>query len=332
MKEIDIRPADLFNEFLKLSVDDINTFFADKSLFKHVRCPGCDSNVSHHGLTKYDFTYLQCLECGSLYCSPRPNIGQLEEFYQNAKSVEFWATHFYQETADARKKLMFRPRAMLAADLFSENVWIDQDVELLDIGSGYGMFLDEVKRIGKFNSIVGIEPNKQFAQICRERGFHIINKYAEDITADDVSANIATCFEVLEHVYDPCTFLRKVQKALCVGGKLLLTTLTANGFDIQVLWQHSKSLTPPHHLNILSVEGMRHLFERSGYRILEIETPGKLDVDIVLNAYKENNFISESRFVNLLIAQNNEKTNNAFQRFLQQNNLSSHIQVVAERL
>ncbi len=138
--------------------------------------------------------------------------------------------------------------------------------------------------------------------------------------------------EVLEHVHSPRQFLLGIRAGLQPGGRLLLTTLTSSGFDIQVLWKDSKSISPPHHLNFSSVEGMRLLFERSGYRVFTIETPGQLDVDIVANMYRENQEIKRSRFVEELVIYSDEKQKASFQDFLATHCLSSHIRVIAERV
>ena len=203
---------------------------------------------------------------------------------------------------------------------------------MLDIGSGYGMLLEEARRLGRFGAIVGVEPAPKLGALCRERGFTVINKYAEDLQPEDVQADVATCFEVLEHVNDSRQFILGIRAGLRSGGRLLLTTLTVSGFDIQVLWEHSKSLSPPHHLNFLSIEGMQHLFERSGYRVLKLETPGELDVDIVTNIYREIKGIRHSRFVEQLVMYCDEGTKSAFQKFLAENCLSSHIRIIAERV
>ena len=46
MKEADIRPLDLFNKFIELSISDIEYFFNDKTAFVDVSCHACDSNDS----------------------------------------------------------------------------------------------------------------------------------------------------------------------------------------------------------------------------------------------------------------------------------------------
>lgn len=332
MKELDIRPPDLFDRFLELSRSDINTFFSDKTTFDSTACPGCGSQDKEDEFSKYGFKYLVCSKCRSLYCSPRPGRAQLEAFYQDSKAVEFWVNHFYARTADARRRIMFGPRAKLALQIALDRRETPLSPVLVDIGSGYGMLLEEARELGGFGTIVGVEPGKNFAVLCRERGFAVINKYAEELKAEDIQADVATCFEVLEHVHSPRQFLLGIRAGLRPGGRLLLTTLTSSGFDIQVLWKHNKSISPPHHLNFLSVEGMQLLFERSGYRVVKIETPGELDVDIVANAYRENKGIRRSRFVEELVMYSDEKRKAAFQDFLAAHCLSSHMRVIAERV
>ena len=60
-----------------------------------------------------------------------------------------------------------------------------------------------------------------------------------------------------------------------------MTTLNGRGFDILLLWNKSKSIAPPLHLNFFNPGSIRILLEKIGFQILEISTPGKLDWDIV---------------------------------------------------
>jgi hypothetical protein len=110
----------------------------------------------------------------------------------------------------------------------------------------------------------------------------------------------------------------------------MFTTLTVSGFDIQVLWENSKSVYPPHHINLLSIEGFRRLVERSGLELISLQTPGELDVDIVRNTQHENPEIEVSRFGRSIINSPEEVRAN-FQDFLKQNKLSSHAQIIVRR-
>ena len=120
------------------------------------------------------------------------------------------------------------------------------------------------------------------------------------------------------------------KEILSEGGYFLLTTLNINGFDLQVLWERSNSIAPPHHLNFFNLESLGGLLKKCGFRVVEKSTPGFLDLDIVKNAYKEGD-ININRFIKYLIEKKDDKTHEDFQLFLQRNNLSSHMRIIAQK-
>lgn len=326
MKEAEIRPQALFNEYLALAVKDVSRFFGDKSVFVKAPCPGCGSEAYSTGLEKLGFRYVVCSDCGSLYLSPRPTTDMIDAYYRDSAAVKFWGTRFFKETAEARRLKLFRPRARLVEE-WSARVGVARSGSFADIGSGYGLFLEEVARLGRFDRVIGIEPAPHLAAVCRKRGFDIIEKPLEEV--ENLEVSFATAFEVLEHVYDPVAFLASVRGVLAPGGLLLFTTLTVSGFDIQVLWEHSKSVHPPHHINLMSLNGIRQVVERAGFEVLDLSTPGKLDVDIVRNIVTEDPTIPLDRFSRKIALESDEEAREAFQTFLQEHQLSSHICVIA---
>ena len=331
MKESDIRPQDLFNRYLELSRQYIDRFFTDKSQFVEVSCPACDSQHCDFGLEKFGFKYMTCLDCGSLYLSPRPTSTIIDAYYRESEAVKFWGTHFFKETAEARRKKIFKPRAQTVSKWMAKNKMSNQDSTFVDIGSGYGIFLEEIAKLGLFEKICGIEPAPNLASICRNKGFEVIEKKAEEVKKGEIQASFTTAFEVLEHLFDPAQFLHAVGRILKNNGIFLFTTLVVSGFDIHVLWEHSKSIYPPHHINLLSFEGIKQLVERCGFKIMELNTPGKLDLDILINILKENPEIKVPRFVSYLINKRGEVTHRAFQFFLQEHNLSSHVRGIVKK-
>jgi len=111
----------------------------------------------------------------------------------------------------------------------------------------------------------------------------------------------------------------------------IFSTLTISGFDLGELWSNSKSVSPPNHLNLMSVSGLAALVKRCGLELVDLSTPGMLDVDILRNMLEENSEISISRFARQ-ISQANETVQEKFQNFLQENRLSSHVVVVARKI
>ncbi len=328
MKESEIRPTDLFNQYLELSNKDVQTFFSDQSKFTAVPCTACGSLEHKPGMEKQGFKYVSCKTCGSLYVSPRATVEMMDKYYRDGESVKFWGTDFFKQTAEARRQKMFKPRAELVNE-WAQRFGMGSSDEFVDVGSGYGIFLDEISSLKRFGKVSGIEPAPNLATICREMGFRVIEKIVERVDPGEIQASFASAFEVLEHVHDPVAFLSGVHRTLKPGGFLLLTTLTITGFDMQVLWERSKSVEPPHHINLMSVDGISQLFARAGFEVVELTTPGQLDVDIVRNIVMENPDIELPRLVQQLVFDVSDDTREAFQQFLQANNLSSHIRVIA---
>jgi hypothetical protein len=152
MKEEEIRPPGIFNSYLELSRQDIARFFGDKSHFVEVSCPACGSEYRDPGLDKLGFRYVICNECESLYLSPRPTTQMTNDYYKESEAVKFWGTHFFKETAEARREKMFKPRARLVNE-WADLVGIDRFAALMDVGCGYGIFLEEVARLGSLHPI-----------------------------------------------------------------------------------------------------------------------------------------------------------------------------------
>ena len=103
-----------------------------------------------------------------------------------------------------------------------------------------------------------------------------------------------------------------------------LISIPSKWFDLQVLWEKSVQIFPPHHLNFMSIEGFKRLFKRAGFEEIDISTPGQLDVDIVRNAFEQSGWEGENkqqRFIKALIK---ETVSEDFQAFLRRNLMSSH--------
>lgn len=330
MKEADIRPRHLFDTYLRLLDEDVAAFFADRTGFEAAPCPGCGATEAGVALEKSGFVYRECPTCVSLWASPRPPADRLAAFYRAGQAAAYWSTAFYRETAAARREHIFRPRAEMLSQLLAGGGGPGRTA-IADVGAGYGLLLDEVARLGLFRDVIGIEPNPGLASVCRERGFRVLEKAVEDIGPGELAADVVTAFEVLEHVHSPERFLTAVTRLLAPDGWLVLTTLTSSGFDIRTLWERSNAVTPPQHLNFLSIEGMRLLMERAGLEIVELSTPGRLDVDIVANALSRDAALPLPRFLKYLLTHRDEATRERFQEFLRSALLSSHIRVVARR-
>lgn len=320
MKETDIRPDHLLSRYLDLSAKDAERCFAgiERSV---IACVACGADVASFEFEKFGFAYSRCQNCGTLYQSPRPTLAAFEAFYRDSVSSRFWAEQFFPAVAEARRSAIFVPRVERLAQLCNQKGLNVR--RLIDIGAGYGIFLEEWRKRFQGADLIAVEPSRNLAETCRHKGLTVIEDIAENLPSGALSADLVVCFEVLEHVYDPVPFIAHLASLARPGGYIFVSTLSVDGFDIQTLWAQSRSIFPPHHINFLSITGFEIAFRRAGLKEISISTPGKLDVDIVANAYKTNPSVLENnRFAQLLLR--DERRGAAFQQFLSDNCLSSH--------
>ncbi len=320
MKEQEIRPSELVDEYLRLAELDARKCFSDQDR-RHQACVACDGHEVRFGFTKVGFDYVTCRTCGTLFLNPRPSKESFDSFYRDSESSRYWAEVFFPAVAEVRREKVFGRRVKQIHELLGPSAQAAHHV--VDVGAGYGIFLEEWARKWPDSRLVGVEPSSSLADVCRGKGLEVIEAVAEDAVGHDKSADLVTCFEVLEHVHDPLAFVKSLVRFVRPGGLVVVSTLTVDGFDLQVLWEKSTQISPPHHINFLSKIGLERLFQRAGLVDIEISTPGELDVDIVRNALGRRSVTDMSHRILHALAPNDASAT-GLQDHLRRHRLSSH--------
>ena len=246
--------------------------------------------------------------------SPRPINEAFNSYYSNAPSTEYWATVFYKATSKVRRDKIWKTKAKSIHQTVKR--FGNENYEVVDIGGGYGIFAEVMHSLfGKKTTV--IEPGFHLANSCREKGINVIEKFLEGVKRSDLpqGCKIFVSFELFEHLHSPRIFLKQLFGLMQSGDLFVFTTLSGIGFDIQALWEDSKSVSPPHHLNFFNPYSVKILIEEIGFKVLEISTPGKLDIDILSN----NRNLIKDRFL---------KT---FVKYASDSGWSSHMMIVCQK-
>lgn len=140
-------------------------------------------------------------------------------------------------------------------------------------------------------------------------------------------ADAAVLLESLDRSGDPAALFQAVARSLKKGGMIFVTALVASGFDATLLGKENAYLFPPDRANFFSLKDLKTLVSRAGFQLLEVSTPGVLDVEVVKSHWARNPNLSLSVFERSLLTADTE-TQEAFQNFLQQSNLSSFARLV----
>ena len=274
--------------------------------------------------TKGGFRHLTCSECGTLYISPRPTLDMLMDYYRTAMSVRHWNDAIFPVTEELRSEEILTPRmwhVLKARQRFEVEPW-----KFVDVGAGFGTFCHMVKRSGHFSNVIAVEPSHELAESCRGKGLEVLEGAIEAVDLE--SASVITAFELIEHLFSPRDFLKGCHKALFVGGLLILTTPNIKGFDLAMLGELSQNIGGPNHLQLFHPDSLRHLMVECGFEVLEWSTPGKLDADIVLTQIVREGF-EAGPFLGPMLK--DVVPREAFQKFLVEQHLSSHMLMIARK-
>lgn len=327
MKEEDIRKRKVFNRYLELVKEDAKTIFKNRDSFTKIDCPACFGKDFNFAFKKEDFSYWLCNRCGTLFANPRPTLKQFEEFYTKSRSSEFWVEEFFKPVSEIRREKIFKPRAERIKSVIESKK--KKNFKIADIGAGFGLFLEELKKIMPGIETVAIEPSLEMAKICRNKGLDTIQSLVEEIR-DKELFDMLVSFELVEHLYNPKEFFTVAYNLLKKDGLFYFTTQNGEGFDIQVLWDKSKTIFPPHHINFFNPHSISLLAESAGFDVIEITTPGNLDWDIVEGIYK-NEGVDIERFWRLISTKANERAKIGLQKWIRDNGFSSHMAALLKK-
>ena len=132
--------------------------------------------------------------------------------------------------------------------------------------------------------------------------------------------------------------VRIIENDLVKGIDFKADIITANllaPLIVPVAEEVRKHLTPSglfisSGITMEQLDEVRAGLKKAGFEVLDITTPGELDVDIVRKTVIKNN-LNVSKFVKSVCVDNAETLGVKFQEFLKANCLSSHMMVVARK-
>ena len=325
MKEEEIRPEKLFDELLRLNKKDISKYF-NISDYKNIDCPAC-AEKGTFSFNKDGFNFDECSKCKTLYVSPRPDKESFNNYYTDSESSKFWATTFYKATQKNRREMLWKPKAQQINMKIEK--YSPETKTIIDIGGGYGVFIEEFLKLNSIEHLV-IEPSKYLSLVCRDKNLNVLEKFLEDIDSNELKYKNKTfvSFELFEHLHQPKLFLKILYNLMDKDDIFIFTTLSGMGVDIQTLWEDSKSISPPMHLNFFNPKSVEILLNKVGFKTLEVTTPGKLDINIMENSIDK----IKDRFWKNFIKYSDENEKIKMQELVSSNGFSSHMMIVCKKI
>ncbi|MBU4277666.1 MAG: class I SAM-dependent methyltransferase [Proteobacteria bacterium] len=238
---------------------------------KYIRekCPVCLSantrmiGKKESSATGIVFSIARCDACESAFVVDPIHPAHLDQIYSSdyfsGKGLDSKAN--YLDNIHSGQKYFFEKYDwQIGSEIFNQNIGAHPN--WLDIGCALGNTLDWAKNRFDANTY-GIELSSYAAKFASDRGHIIIGKNIEEETVENYYNffNIVTCYEVMEHLYDPVIFTRRVANLLKEGGLFHYST-SAPPNDADMLDWHY--LRPEVHITFYSSKGIKILFNNCG--------------------------------------------------------------------
>lgn len=203
------------------------------------------------------YTLLRCPACSLVWLSQPPTPAEMHLHY-----------------TDAYLKLIS------AAGENSPSRWRDrlqalrqhkQSGTMLDLGCSSGGFLGFFR--GDSWKLYGIEMSADCARRAELRtGAHVFVGDIPDAPFQPESFDVITCFDVLEHLYEPLQIMAKVREWLKPGGIFYVQVPNIDSAEARVFGTYWHGLELPRHLFHYSPASLKFLAESVGLPEVSLET------------------------------------------------------------
>ena len=235
---------------------------------KLVSCP-LDNGEAALLFTKRGYPHYFCHSCGLYFFWPLPETEAILSVYGEGYRPDPHDPN-YQEEGRAYAQTL---RKNFYIDL--PKGFVTRERTLLDIGCGFGFFLDAVRK--DFKRVCGVEisePLRAFAQ--KDLGLDILEGHASSIPLGDGSLDVVTVLDVLEHLPVPQACLQEICRVLKPGGILIVATPNTASLTARLLGQRWIYFTPPEHLHLFCPRTLVGFLNREGFEVLKVRTDSLL--------------------------------------------------------
>ena len=281
LKSTSIRPKQLMKGARIAYLEDLDLYKRSQHKFVNRKCPGCSGLNSVAFCMKDGFEYRRCQVCLSIYMSPGPTQDLVDNFYAVSKNYEYWSNVVYPQTRVQRFESLHKTRSLwLSYSLkkFSANTL--NSLRLLEFGAGDGGTLARLHADLPTMGLWALEPNPDSRTLLKVAGLDLVDfADLETETFNDFFSAICS-FEVIEHLLLPGKFFATAAKVLKSGGLIFCSTPNSVSLEVGILKDKSSSIDIEH-ISLLSPLAIKFLCDAHGFELLELETPGEFDLELL---------------------------------------------------
>jgi 2-polyprenyl-3-methyl-5-hydroxy-6-metoxy-1,4-benzoquinol methylase len=240
-------------------------------IIHYSNCPVCGSADINNVITVKDYTVsgetfpiAECKNCSLRFTQDIPDAAGILPYYQSEDYISHTDTSkgFINRLYQSVRKRTLRNKRKLV-----EKITGIKAGQLLDVGSGTGAFVNEMKQNGW--QVTGLEPDEGARNVAKK----LYNAELEDpnrfyqLPANSYDA--ITLWHVLEHVHDLAAYVQQLKTLLKEKGKLFIAVPNYTSMDATIYKEYWAAYDVPRHLYHFSPKSMQALMEKNGLKVIE---------------------------------------------------------------
>ena len=241
----------------------------DRIHYSH--CPVCKSPdcknvlaVKDHTVSGETFQVAECGNCTLRFTQDVPDASSISSFYK----AESYISHSNTSKGLVNRIYLFvRETTMRKKRRLVEKCTGIKKGKLLDLGSGVGTFVNEMKQKGW--EVTGIEPDEDARNTARQLYKIDLSDNSSFYHLSPGSFDAITLWHVLEHVHDLSSYLLQLKNLLKDKGRLIIAVPNYTSLDAAIYREYWAAYDVPRHLYHFSPASMKWLMEKHGLKILE---------------------------------------------------------------
>ena len=217
-----------------------------------------------YGTTDKHFYIVECRSCRLIRLFPRPSPSELHQYYP----PEYW---FVAEATIADRLEQTYRRLVLGDHLrFVERALREcgEDGVVLDVGCGGGLFLRMLAERGA-KRVAGLDFSLDAAHAAWSRaGVPAVCATLSRAPVAPSSCAVVTMFHVLEHLYDPASYLDAARELLQPHGRLIVQVPNAACWQFLLFGDRWNGIDVPRHLTDFRLRDIDSLLDNCGFEVL----------------------------------------------------------------
>ena len=275
-------------------------------------CPACASDNLEEFFSIWKTIYYRCTVCNSVFMFADED--NAKAFRANKELIAHRKSATFQDDLTERRGVLWDGQLFWIRYRLFRYLKKNADLDVIDYGNRYEGLIRRIldSKIAKnyllMDSIVdSLEYNKG-----------MVNK-----------ADAFFLFDQIQQYANPAEKFAEFGNHIKDGGLLFLSARVGTGFDIMVLKENIRNIFPYEHSSLFSIKGLELALNRAGFTVLEMTTPGIMDIKYVMD--HKNDIPSNETFIKYIINNLDSSSLSEFQKFLQKNGLSSFAQIIAKK-